>query len=104
MGIPVAQEGFTVALSNGSAVEVASECSGFKKTLTVTVFACFYASLFVVSALAAGRARAGSRPPGDCRQHRPRGRPDFGGEQSGAWRGCINCTISPIPLSWLCVF
>ena len=49
LGIPVAQEGFTVALSNGSAVEVANECSGFKKTLTVTVFACFYASLFVVS-------------------------------------------------------
>lgn len=48
MGVPVAQEGFTVALSNGSAVEVANECSGFKKTLTVTVFACFYASLFVV--------------------------------------------------------
>ena len=49
LGVPVAQEGFTVALTNGSAVEVANECSGFKKTLTVTVFACFYASLFVVS-------------------------------------------------------
>ncbi len=48
MGVPVSQEGFTVGLTNGSAVEVAEECSGFKKTLTVTVFACFYVSLFEI--------------------------------------------------------
>lgn len=48
MGVPVSQEGFTVGLTNGSAIEVAEECSGFKKTLTVTVFACFYASLFAI--------------------------------------------------------
>ena len=48
IGVPVSQEGFTVGLTNGSAVEVAEECSGFKKTLTVTVFACFYVSLFAI--------------------------------------------------------
>lgn len=48
IGIPIAREGFTVGLSNGSALEVAEECSGFRKTLTVTVFACFYASLFAL--------------------------------------------------------
>ena len=49
IGVPIVREGFTVALPNGSAVEVANECSGFKKTLTVTVFACFYASLFAIA-------------------------------------------------------
>ena len=48
IGVPISLEGFTVGLTNGSAVEVAEECSGFKKTLTVTVFACFYASLFTI--------------------------------------------------------
>ncbi len=47
-GVPISQEGFTIGLSNGSSLEVAEECSGFKKTLTITVFACFYASLFAI--------------------------------------------------------
>jgi exosortase len=48
LGVPLVLSGFTVSLANGTSVEVAEECSGFKKTLTVTVMAIFYASLFAV--------------------------------------------------------
>jgi exosortase len=48
LGVPLSETGFTVSLANGTSVEVAEECSGFKKTLTVTVMAIFYAGLFAV--------------------------------------------------------
>ena len=48
MGVPVSPEGFKLTLANGSVLEVAQECSGFKKTVTLSVFACFYASLFAL--------------------------------------------------------
>jgi exosortase len=48
LGVSLVATGFTVSLANGTSVEVAEECSGFKKTLTVTVMAIFYASLFAV--------------------------------------------------------
>lgn len=48
LGVPVEKEGFTVGLPNGTSVEVAEECSGFKKTVTISVLACFYASLFAL--------------------------------------------------------
>lgn len=48
LGVPLDRNGFKVGLANGASVEVAQECSGFKKTLTVTVMAIFFASLFAV--------------------------------------------------------
>lgn len=47
LGVPMAQEGFSVKLPNVT-VEVAQSCSGFKKMLTLTVMSCFYVSLFAI--------------------------------------------------------
>lgn len=47
LGVPMLKEGFNVRLPN-TTVEVAEECSGFKKTLSLMVFACFYVSLFAI--------------------------------------------------------
>ena len=46
-GIPMVEQGFTVALPNVR-VEVAESCSGFKKSVSLMLFAAYYASLFAI--------------------------------------------------------
>jgi exosortase len=47
MGIDFLEDGFYVRLPNVT-VEVAEECSGFKKSVSLMVFGCFYCSLFAI--------------------------------------------------------
>ena len=47
LGFPMIEQGFSVALPNVT-VEVAESCSGFKKSISLMVFAAYYASLYAI--------------------------------------------------------
>lgn len=47
LGVPLVEQGFNVQLTN-TTVEVAESCSGFKKSLSLIVFGCFYSALFAI--------------------------------------------------------